>query len=81
MKGLRPRRPRVKLSPGSYVRLRRQVLERDGWRCQHCGSPRDPQVHHIHRRGRLGDDEEENLITLCAICHRSVHQKSMGSHW
>jgi hypothetical protein len=25
-------------------------------------------------RGRLGDDVEANLITLCGDCHRKIHQ-------
>jgi hypothetical protein len=24
-------------------------------------------------RGRSGDDSEQNLITLCAACHNSLH--------
>lgn len=28
---------------------------------------------HQQFRGRSGNDSEENLITLCAICHTSVH--------
>jgi 5-methylcytosine-specific restriction endonuclease McrA len=70
---LLPRRPRLRLDPESYRRLCQQVLERDGWRCQHCGRTNDLQVHHIHPRGRLGDDTEQNLITLCATCHRDAH--------
>jgi len=31
------------------------------------------QVHHIQSPSRLGDETEENLITLCAVCHRRVY--------
>ena len=61
------------LNPTRIAELTRQVLARDGWRCQDCGAARDLQVHHIRSRGRLGDDAEENLITLCAGCHRARH--------
>jgi len=74
MADLRPRRPRVRLDPDSYRKLRIEVLERDGWRCQHCGASDHLQVHHIRSRGRLGDDAGENLITLCADCHRDIHR-------
>ncbi len=68
-----PRRPRLQLDPEPYERLRKQVLQRDGWRCQRCGGLTDLQVHHINPRGRLGQDTEENLISLCASCHEFVH--------
>lgn len=70
---MRPKRPRLKLDPEAYRQLCREVLERDSWRCQSCGRMEVLQVHHIHPRGRLGDDAEENLITLCSECHQSFH--------
>jgi 5-methylcytosine-specific restriction endonuclease McrA len=74
MADLRRSRPRLRLNPDSYRKLRVEVLERDGWRCQSCGSSDCLQVHHIRSRGRLGDDTEENLITLCADCHSDIHR-------
>ena len=38
---------RLRLDPESYRELHRQVLERDGWRCQVCGSMQNLQVHHL----------------------------------
>ena len=67
------RKPRLKLAPDEYSALRRRILERDGWRCQICGSMRDLQVHHLKHRSRLGDDEPDNLIALCLRCHRDQH--------
>jgi 5-methylcytosine-specific restriction endonuclease McrA len=69
----RQRRPRLKLGVEEYEYLRQQVLERDGWRCQNCGSPRDLHAHHLAKRSKLGDDALDNLITLCATCHRRQH--------
>jgi 5-methylcytosine-specific restriction endonuclease McrA len=74
MTQLRPRCPRQELDQDSYRRLCQQVLERDGWRCQRCGSLVNLQVHHINSRSQLGDDTEENLISLCASCHELVHR-------
>lgn len=68
------KRKRTRLDSEAYNKLHRQVLRRDGWRCQHCGRPKDLQVHHIEARSHLGSDSEENLITLCAVCHRLVHR-------
>ena len=31
------------------------------------------EVHHMQPRGRLGDDSESNLITLCHRCHATLH--------
>ena len=63
---------RPRLDPKAYCELKRQVLERDGWTCQYCGSRVQLQVHHMNSRAHLGPDTEENLITLCAGCHESL---------
>ena len=63
----------LRLDTDSYRQLHRQVLERDGWRCQLCGSMKSLQVHHKQLRSHSGSDVEENLITLCDHCHSLVH--------
>ena len=73
MERLRQKRPRLILERDEYDKLRDRVLNRDGWRCQCCGSRKDLHVHHLVRRSELGSDALENLITLCAGCHRRVH--------
>ena len=70
---LRQKRPRLKLDVAAYEKLRLQVLERDGWRCQSCGRQENLQAHHVNPRSNLGDDALVNLITLCANCHRTAH--------
>jgi 5-methylcytosine-specific restriction endonuclease McrA len=67
------KRPRLRLGAEAYDHLRRQVLERDGWRCQQCGCATQLEVHHVRSRSGLGDDACENLITLCADCHKAIH--------
>jgi hypothetical protein len=69
--------PRLKLPSADYQVLRKQILERDGWRCQLCGTPNRLEVHDIKSRGSLRDDTLQNLITLCAKCHRTFHR---GGH-
>ncbi len=63
------------------LRLWRQaVLERDGHRCQHCGS-----IHaslHAHHISPWATDEERrfdvsNGLTLCADCHGKVHGRRL----
>jgi 5-methylcytosine-specific restriction endonuclease McrA len=70
---MKANRWRLKLSTALYRRLWRTVLERDGWRCQGCGSLRHLEVHHFMLRSQLGADADTNLITLCANCHRHIH--------
>ena len=69
---MKDRRPRIDTT--SYEHLRQQVLCRDGWRCQLCGAMSNLEVHHLQYRSHEGADSEQNLITLCSICHSAVHQ-------
>ena len=51
------------------------VLNRDNYKCQHCGKKNCRlEVHHIVYRSKGGTDDENNLITLCEECHDSVHK-------
>jgi ATP-dependent DNA helicase RecQ len=73
MSSTSPKLPPLRLDPISYDRLRQQVLRRDGWRCQSCGTMSNLEVHHKALRSHSGDDSEENLITLCSACHSATH--------
>jgi len=75
MKEVRRKSPRLRLDANSYRELHRQVLERDGWHCQTCGSLQHLQVHHLKFRSHSGGDVEQNLITLCAECHARIHSE------
>ena len=68
----------LRLDPASYESLRQQVLRRDGWRCQGCGTMSNLEVHHKQFRSHSGHDTEENLITLCNACHSSIHHSGTG---
>ena len=65
--------PRLRLEAKEYEELRLQVLRRDSWRCQGCGTISNLEVHHRQFRSQSGDDVEWNLITLCTACHADVH--------
>ena len=71
--------PRLQLDPESYERLRQQVLQRDGWKCQTCGSMWHVEVHHKEFRSQGGADSDENLITLCVSCHSELHRPARSS--
>ena len=70
-----PKMSKARLDDDAYQQLRQQVLERDGWRCQHCGGMTNLEVHHAQFRSQQGSDSEDNLITLCAHCHKLIHAK------
>jgi len=63
----------LRLDAVAYESLRQQILRRDGWRCQSCGTMTNLEVHHKEFRSHSGHDAEENLITLCNACHATVH--------
>lgn len=59
-----------------FWNVREYVLFRDGHICQCCkGKSRDKilNVHHIESR-KTGGDSPENLVTLCATCHKGYHK-------
>ena len=53
--------------------VKRAVAIRDGGRCVLCGRPGDP-VAHVVRRSQGGRGIEENIVTLCAHCHRAYDE-------
>ncbi len=64
--------------------VRRAVLQRDDYKCSECGwhhekwNPSDPrhlEAHHVQQHAKGGANTEENLITLCNICHDKAHRK------
>ena len=55
-------------------KVRQRILDRDGWRCQQCGAAGRLEVHHIKRWIDGGEDNPDNLETLCRLCHIRIHQ-------
>ena len=49
---------------------RKNIFQRDGFRCQYCGSKEYPlTIDHMLPRSRGGEDSWENLITACRPCN------------
>ncbi len=60
--------------------MRRQALERAGYRCEvpGCACRTNLHVHHIQRRSQGGSDELSNLAVVCASHHlRHLHGGTM----
>jgi 5-methylcytosine-specific restriction endonuclease McrA len=72
-----PKPVRVRLTQDEYAELRRQVLDRDGWKCRVCGNRKELTVDHIKKRSQGGGDTLQNLWVLCNFCHR---QKDFYGH-
>jgi hypothetical protein len=49
--------------------LRRQVFERDAYRCKRCNAHKDLAVDHIHPESKGGTLDLSNLQTLCRSCN------------
>jgi 5-methylcytosine-specific restriction endonuclease McrA len=63
---------------GIYIRVpyrkiilsRKNILRRDGHRCQYCGRGDLPlTIDHIAPKSRHGEDTWENLVTACVSCN------------
>lgn len=72
----------VDMYPSDWSTIRESILKRDGYVCQVCGMGDDEHidefeqglhVHHIVPLSEGGTNENENLISLCALCHRDAH--------
>lgn len=64
--------------------VRREALRRDTYKCRDCGwshdewNPSDPrhlELHHVQHHVKGGQNVEENLKTVCTVCHDKVHRK------
>ena len=64
--------------------VKRKVLRRDKYTCQKCGwshdmwnrsDPRHLELHHKKHHVDGGKNDEENLITICTVCHDEIHSK------
>lgn len=66
--------------------VRVAVLTRDHHCCVKCGwqhsmaNPSDPrhllELHHVEEHARGGKNTEENLITVCNVCHDKIHREA-----
>ena len=49
-----------------------QIIRDAHYRCQECGSMFRLQVHHISY-SHLGNEIKGELIVLCEVCHKELH--------
>ena len=68
-------RRHIALDRHRWFRVRREVLERDNWRCRGCGHPGGPfEVDHVvplWRNPSQDPYDPAGCQTLCKPCHRA----------
>lgn len=59
---------------------RREILAKYRHKCQRqgCGHTRYLEVHHKIPRSQGGGNELDNLICLCSVCHKLLHDKKLA---
>ena len=69
----------VRITGRMWKYLRRQVLERDEYRCVKCGVIRRwMEIDHIIPLNKGGTNAIKNLQTLCYYCHKEKTKKDAG---
>lgn len=65
--------------------LQQRCFKRDKWTCQGCGyvgrqRPGDLHADHVHNRAEGGQNDLDNLQTLCDDCHKpkSAAERARG---
>ena len=67
-----------------WEKVRRYVLDRDGWKCRECGKVGRLEIDHVIPLSQLPEDDPErwydtgNLQTLCRKCHKAKTLKEIG---
>lgn len=64
--------------------VRAEVLRRDDYTCVKCewshedwnrSDPRHLELHHVKHHAKGGENEPENLIAVCTVCHDDIHRR------
>jgi len=72
-----PPRPRADYRNAGYMRKRAQRIEQDQHLCVFCKTPATTVQHVTYRRAG-GDEETEDLRSLCRLCHDAVTMVEYG---
>ena len=63
-------------SPWWRNHVRRQALDRAGYRCDVCRATQGLEVHHVSYEN-LGREQPEDVLVLCCTCHATEHNKPL----
>lgn len=63
----------------SWTKIRKQALIRDGYLCVVCSNKglltKATEVDHILNKAQGGDDDIDNLQSICSSCHKAKTSK------
>jgi 5-methylcytosine-specific restriction endonuclease McrA len=62
------------LRSDKWLKMKEQVINRDGNRCTECGTTENLEAHHLHYDNLWNEDGSES-VTLCKACHSNKHPK------
>lgn len=66
-----------------FPEISRRLREACGWACSTCNvnmSGKKEGLHVHHRNGVKSDNSPQNLVVLCALCHKNVDEFHKGMH-
>ena len=61
----------VKMPFRSVEISRKNIIKRDGAKCQYCGTKIQLTIDHVLPKSRGGEDTWDNLVTACIKCNNS----------
>lgn len=65
------------LASQDWKQRRARILKRDNYQCKICGTGMNLRVHHIRYPDILGEEPDEDLITVCDSCHEKIHSNDV----
>lgn len=66
----------VRIPFKKIILSRKNILRRDGHRCQYCSVSQNLTVDHVIPRSKGGEDTWENLVAACVKCNNKKGDRS-----
>jgi len=63
------------LKTPEWLVTRKRILQRDHYTCQGCQAQKVLLHVHHYTYARLGCEDDEDLVTLCEVCHDELHRQ------
>ena len=74
--------PTSRPDDATWELIRQAILKRDGYQCKLCLSgDTELHVHHLIPVKQGGETVPANLLTLCRLCHGTIHPWIQGDDY